>query len=187
MRGLEIGDPQGATVTLKAVSKDVQRTIRIHPLTQVRQYLRGGVVAVQGFQLGPLLGLGCADKGDGLIGKKRAGRIEFALNLDIAVVEQVLFNDTLESGFAVVGRSMCRVHVRNWLRMACLRMRSRSLFRSNAAATCWTTKQKGWNCCFASRTESSRMIFRSFALLTGSFFRYSAVLIACLLRSVSKL
>ena len=58
---------------------------------------------MQGFQPGPLFGLGGADKGDGFIGKNGASTIEGILNSVIPVIKQVVFDNALKSGFAVAG------------------------------------------------------------------------------------
>jgi hypothetical protein len=97
--GLEVGDTEGAAVTFEAVAEGSEGPVHIHPFAEVGENLLGGLVAVQGFQLGPLLGLRRADESQSRVRKDGALPVEpFVGNLLIPVLKQAILNHRLESG-----------------------------------------------------------------------------------------
>ena len=65
--------------------------------------------AVQGLKSGPFFWLGALDEINGHLGKNSPLAIEPALKRDIAVVEEMRFNNALEGGFTV--RRLSLIHI----------------------------------------------------------------------------
>ncbi len=78
-----------------------ERTVRVHPLTKVRENLLSRSITVQRLQPGPFFGLSVTDKRNYDVGENRTVAVEaFAGNGNVSVLKQVRFDDGLEGGFA---------------------------------------------------------------------------------------
>ena len=104
MGRLEEGSAERAPVALEAVPQGGERAVGVHPLAQVGEYLLAGLGAVEGFQLGPLCGLGFADEGEDGVGEDGPVSVEaVAWDRGVSVPQQVSFDDGLEGGLRMPG------------------------------------------------------------------------------------
>ena len=101
VRGLEERRPQRAAVALEAVAQGCERAVGVHPLAQIGQHLFAGLLSEERFQLRPFAGLRLADEVEHGLREDRALAVEARTgDRQIAVAQQVGFDDRLEGGFA---------------------------------------------------------------------------------------
>ena len=96
----EESNTHGLAKTLEAMPQRSKRSLSIHPLAQCLQHPLASLVAVQGLQLFPVLGLGIANKIQSHLGKDGLHAVErFGVVPFVSLSEQYILGGGLEGGF----------------------------------------------------------------------------------------